>query len=99
LDKLGRLAEYLRKHPNAYVRLTGYADRDTGTPTINQRLSRERSAAVSKWLQNEGIAESRIRRFAKGDTVQPFDLPEDNRVTVCFVYNPDEDDDGKSYPY
>jgi hypothetical protein len=53
--------------------------------------------AVSKWLPDEGIAESRIRKFAKGDTVQPFDLPEDNRVTICYVYNPDEEDGTVGY--
>ena len=97
LSKLSRLADYLRKHPNAYVRLTGYADKETGNAEINRRLSRERSMAVSKWLQDEGIAESRIRKFAKGDTVQPFDLPEDNRVTICYVYNPDEEDGTVGY--
>ena len=53
------------------------------------RLSRERSNVVSKFLQDVGIEEWRIRRFAKGDTVQPFDIPEDNRVCICFVYDPD----------
>jgi outer membrane protein OmpA-like peptidoglycan-associated protein len=91
MSKLNNLLSYLQQHPNAYVRLSGYADRETGNAQINMRLSRERSQAVSDWLQNQGIAESRIRRYAKGDTVQPFDLPEDNRVTTCYVYNPDEE--------
>ena len=90
MNKLYRLVNYLNEHPNAYVRLSGYADRETGNSEINQRLSRERSVAVSQWLQSEGIDESRIRRFAHGDRIQPFDLPEDNRVTICFVYNPNE---------
>ena len=91
MSKLNNLLRYLQQHPNAYVRLSGYADRETGNAQINMRLSRERSQAVSDWLQNQGIDESRIRRYAKGDTVQPFDLPEDNRVTTCYVYNPDEE--------
>ena len=53
------------------------------------RLSRERAQAVSHYLQEAGVEEWRIRRFAKGDTVQPFDIPEDNRVCICFVYDPD----------
>lgn len=89
IPKLQRLLEYLNNHPRAFIRLSGYADKETGNPTINMRLSRERAQVVSKYLQDAGIQEWRIRRFAKGDTVQPFDIPEDNRVCICFVYDPD----------
>lgn len=89
IPKLSRLLQYLREHPKAFIRLSGYADKDTGTPLINMRLSRERAQVVSQYLQDAGIQEWRIRRFAKGDMVQPFDIPEDNRVCICFVYDPD----------
>ena len=89
IPKLSRLLQYLREHPKAFIRLSGYADKDTGTPVINMRLSRERAQVVSQYLQDAGIQEWRIRRFAKGDEVQPFDIPEDNRVCICFVYDPD----------
>jgi len=89
IPKLTRLLKYLDEHPRAFVRLSGYADKETGNPTINMRLSRERAQAVSHYLQEAGVEEWRIRRFAKGDTVQPFDIPEDNRVCICFVYDPD----------
>ena len=89
IHKLTRLLQYLYEHPRAFVRLSGYADKETGTPEINMRLSIERSQVVSKYLQDAGIQEWRIRRFAKGDRVQPFDIPEDNRVCICFVYDPD----------
>jgi len=89
IQKLSRLLQYLREHPRAFVRLSGFADKETGTPEINMRLSIERSQVVSKFLQDAGIQEWRIRRFAKGDRVQPFDIPEDNRVCICFVYDPD----------
>ena len=90
--KLTALINYLREHPKAYVRLSGFADKETGNPTINMRLSIERSTNVSRYLQDQGISEQRIRRFAKGDTVQPFDIPEENRVCICFVYDPDNPD-------
>jgi outer membrane protein OmpA-like peptidoglycan-associated protein len=89
MGKLSRLLQYLAEHPRAFVRLSGYADKETGNPTINMRLSIERSQAVSKYLQDAGVAEWRIRRFAKGDLVQPFDIPEENRVCICYVYDPD----------
>ena len=87
--KLQRLIAYLESHPKAYVRLSGYADKDTGTPQINMRLSRERSQVVSQYLRDAGIGEWRIRTFAKGDKVQPFDKPSDNRVCICYVYDPE----------
>jgi len=89
ISKLQRLLKYLNEHPRAFVRLSGYADRETGNPTINMRLSRERSNVVSKYLTDAGVEEWRIRRFAKGDRVQPYDIPEENRVCICFVYDPD----------
>jgi outer membrane protein OmpA-like peptidoglycan-associated protein len=89
MRKLTSLLTYLYEHPRAFVRLSGYADKDTGTPEINMRLSIERSQVVSKYLQDNGIEEWRIRRFAKGDKVQPYDAPEDNRVCICYVYDPD----------
>ena len=89
IPKLTSLINYLREHPKAFVRLSGFADKETGNPTINMRLSIERAQVVSEYLKSFGISESRIRRFAKGDTVQPFEIPEDNRVCICFVYDPD----------
>jgi outer membrane protein OmpA-like peptidoglycan-associated protein len=92
VPKLTALIAYLREHPKSFVRLSGFADKETGNPQINMRLSIERSQNVSRYLQDAGISEARIRRFAKGDTVQPFDIPEDNRVCICFVYDPDNPD-------
>ena len=89
IPKLTALLKYLNEHPKAFIRLSGFADKETGNPNINMRLSIERSQVVSKYLQDAGIPEWRIRRFAKGDTVQPFDIPEDNRVCICFVYDPE----------
>ena len=89
MSKLTRLLQYLNEHPKAFVRLSGFADKDTGTPEINMRLSIERAQAVSQFLQDAGIQEWRIRRIAKGDRVQPFDMPQDNRVCICYVYDPE----------
>ena len=89
IAKLSSLLRYLREHPKAFIRLSGFADKETGTPQINMRLSRERAQVVSQYLQDAGIQEWRIRRFARGDKVQPFNIPEDNRVCICFVYDPD----------
>lgn len=89
IKKLTSLLQFLHEHPRAFIRLSGFADKETGTPEINMRLSRERANVVSQYLQDAGIEDWRIRRFAKGDLVQPFNIPEDNRVCICFVYDPD----------
>lgn len=89
MPKLYRLLTYLENHPRAFVRLSGYADRDTGTPLINERLSEGRSQAVKQWLQEHDIQTWRLRDFAFGDRVQPSQRPEENRVCVCYVYDPD----------
>ena len=84
-QKIIRVAQYLNSHPQSHVELTGFADKLTGTPTINQRLSQERASAVAQFLIDRGISRSRISKYAKGDRVQPFQVNEDNRVTICIV--------------
>lgn len=82
-DKVERVANWLKQHPTADVILTGYADAGTGTAAINKRLSRERAAAVTKLLvEKYGIAASRISSDYKGDTVQPLNPNDRNRVVI-----------------
>lgn len=90
ISKLKLLKTYLDQHPQSFVRLSGFADKETGTKAINMRLSVERVEAVAHYLQNNGIDRERILRIAKGDIVQPFDVPEENRVCICYVYNPED---------
>lgn len=85
LVKLSELLIYMQNHPESHILLTGYADRDTGTPAINERLSRERSEVVAEWLKAHGISEERLHLDHKGDRIQPFDFPAANRVTICIV--------------
>ena len=48
-------------------------------------LSERLSASVAKALEDAGIAASRIKTGAKGDTVQPFPGIEKNRVAICVA--------------
>lgn len=50
---LGFLAEAILKNEGASYVITGYADNSTGTPEINERLSRERAQAVADCLTRE----------------------------------------------
>ncbi len=79
-------AKYLQENPDINVVVTGYADKKTGTPVINQRLSEQRAKAVADILTNKfGIAPSRITQQASGDKEQPFEINEWNRVVVFTV--------------
>lgn len=76
-------ARYLKDNPQVKVTITGYADKSTGTPAINQRLSEQRAEAVAKVLIDKyGIAPSRITKRASGDKEQLFPTDEWNRVVV-----------------
>lgn len=83
--KIISLAEYMKKHPDVKVTVTGYADVNTGNPGINNKLSEKRANNVAEALKAEGIAAGRIKTAFKGDTVQPYSTPEENRVSICIT--------------
>ena len=86
MTKVKEVADYMKANPNSTVEVTGYADRGTGNPTINRRLSQGRAQAVANMLQrNYGIAKNRIKVDFKGDTIQPFAKDIENRVTICIA--------------
>jgi outer membrane protein OmpA-like peptidoglycan-associated protein len=79
-------AQYLKENPNAKVKITAYADRLTGTPEYNMALSERRAKAVADALINEyGIDSSRVSVDWKGDTEQPYEVNEWNRVAIFFT--------------
>lgn len=84
-SKIAELVSYLNKYPNAKITITGYADKKTGNSRINERLSQKRSAAVAEALQAKGISANRISTSYKGDTIQPFSVNEENRVSICIA--------------
>ena len=83
--KLDEFAQWLSKNPDAKVSITGYADVKTGNHPYNLRLSKSRANAVKDYLVKAGIAPERISSDYKGDTVQPFNVNEQNRVVVSLV--------------
>lgn len=84
-QKINALAQWLKENNDYRVMLVGYADKETGTPNGNLRLSQRRAEAVKSMLVKAGIAESRIDSNFKGDTVQPFEKSTDNRVVICTL--------------
>lgn len=84
-SKIDMLVEYLQKNSSAKVKVTGYADVNTGNSKINKTLSEKRAANVADVLKAKGIASDRIITDSKGDTVQPYKTPEENRVSICIA--------------
>ena len=83
--KIASLIEYMKKYPTATMNVTGYADVNTGNPGINRRLSEARANNVAEALKAKGITADRIIVDFKGDTVQPYSTPEENRVSICIA--------------
>lgn len=83
--KVDALILYLKENPDARIVITGYADRATGYPAYNLKLSAARADRVAAALKAAGIDQSRITVQAKGDTVQPFDAVPRNRVAICLA--------------
>ena len=81
--KLKDLAQWMNENPGTYIYITGYADATTGNPELNMEISKKRAETVAKVLKEKyGINEARIHTSYKGDTVQPYSMPERNRCVV-----------------
>ncbi len=79
-------AEYLKSNPNATVEIVAYADRQTGTPDYNMKLSERRAKAVADALTTQyNIDSSRISLDWKGDTEQPYAENDWNRVAIFIA--------------
>lgn len=84
--KIEDVVEYLNKYPDARVSVTGYADKGTGYAKINAGYAQKRAEAIAKLLTCKyGISHLRICMDSKGDTVQPYEQNDLNRVTICIA--------------
>ena len=68
----------------AVYTITGYADKGTGTPDVNERLSRERADAVYGYLVDKcGVPASQLRKDYKGGVDNMFyDDPKLSRAVI-----------------
>ena len=84
LPNVQQVAAYMKSHPEAKVDIKGYASPE-GTKEINDKLSKDRAAAVKNLLVNKyKIAADRIS--AEGCGVgDVFEQPEWNRVSICTI--------------
>lgn len=88
---LNELARLLMKHPEWKIYLAGHTD-NVGKPETNMTLSKNRTLAVSKFLQDRGVPASRIRTewFGPNKPVDTNDTPEgrqhNRRVEMKIVF-------------
>ena len=76
------IANYMKKHPEAKVKISGYASPE-GNPELNQRLSEARAEAVKNVLVKKyKIAADRLETEGLGATDKLFDEVEFNRVAT-----------------
>jgi outer membrane protein OmpA-like peptidoglycan-associated protein len=75
-------SEFAKKY-NLPVKVVGFADKKTGTADYNQGLSERRARAVAKRLTEKyGISSDKISIEWKGDTQQPYEINNWNRVVI-----------------
>lgn len=65
--ELERLVKLLKDVPSLKIELSGHTD-NTGSATLNQKLSQERAQAVVNYLVSQGIDKSRLTAKGYGDT-------------------------------
>lgn len=76
------IAEAMKQMPDAQFTLGGFADKATGTPAINQRLSEQRAQAVYDALVAEGVNPNQLTKVANGGTENMFGKNYLNRVVI-----------------
>lgn len=76
------IAEAMKEMPDASFTINGYADKATGTPDINQRLSEKRAQAVYDALVAEGVNPNQLTKIANGGTENMFGKNFLNRVVI-----------------
>lgn len=87
IGKVEDVAEFLKANPDTKVVISGYADRGTGTRSINLKLARNRANAVFNMLVEQyQIPADRIITGSMDENMeQPYSEAVKNRVAICVV--------------
>lgn len=80
--ELKEACEFAKKYEGVKMNVVGYADKGTGTPSVNMKYSKLRAEKAVKAMKDAGIDGSLISMDYKGDTVQPFADNDKNRVVI-----------------
>lgn len=81
------VAQFIKSHDNVVVNITGYADRQTGNPALNEGYANERAERFRKELiEHYDVNPNCLVVDSKGDSVQPFSANDQNRCVIIDGY-------------
>lgn len=75
-------AKILKANPEKKYKIAGYADKATGSASLNQKLADKRAQAVYDALVKEGVSKDQIEVVAYGGTANMFGKNFLNRVVI-----------------
>ena len=81
-QQLAKIGAFLKDHRECKVTIRSYADIQTGNPKINMGYSQQRSEKAVQALVDAGVSRDIIDAQYFGDTVQPFEENDKNRVSI-----------------
>lgn len=82
MSNLDLIAKTLQTNKNKKITVVGYADKETGTPAYNQKLSIERANAVKRILVALGADERQVITKGNGSEQTVFNQNEWNRAAI-----------------
>lgn len=83
---LANVAKWIKEHPDTKVVIEGYADKDTGSTTYNQKLATNRAEAVKNVLVNTfDVNPDQLVTRGIGSVEQPYSTNNWNRVVIFSV--------------
>ena len=100
-SNLSELAASLQRHPDVDVMIVGHTDA-TGTDDYNMNLSYRRANSAAQYLQQQGVASSRIETAGRGES-EPIASNDDEagraenrRVEVAIFASEDLQDEARA---
>ena len=84
------LAQHLNKYPSSHVQVIGHTD-NQGAASYNLKLSRQRAAAVTQVLMNQGVAPQRVTSIGRGEdqpiasNLTPEGRAQNRRVEIIII--------------
>lgn len=82
---INEICNFVNSHKDVKMTVTGYADKGTGNAKLNMGYSEKRATTATKVLTDAGISADIITTEWKGDTVQPFEENDLNRVAIIVA--------------
>ncbi len=82
-EQIASVAEFLKGVKDGEITITSYADKGTGNPKLNMKYSKLRAEQTKQALIDHGVDANMIKSVEwKGDTVQPYEENDKNRLSV-----------------